>query len=750
MSDEWRAGATELPLDATAQYLLELAQRWAVRFGQELAFDHLLYAVLERHLAMAEDAVPGVEWHDLRSELRDQLRAGQMRFGGGIEDAVRRAGELAKGEGAAQVRVRHLVRAVAELAAEKLSAPAAAEAGGGGAAQRQQRSAERTASGQAGQHIDTAAVEEEFEARWKPSPTPFLDSVGVDLTEEARNGKLPPVIGREREIDIIIEVLCRRYKRNPLLIGPAGVGKTAIVEGLAQRIAAGDVPEPLQGARIIQITPTGLVRGMDIDGTAEERVRKLVKEASQPGVILFIDEIHRLVGAGGMPGLHDLGQRLKPALARGEIACIGATTEAEYREYIAHDRALARRFQPLRIDELSSDATREIVSSLAAEWAKQAKVRVPPEVVDAVVELSGQYMPNRRFPDKAITLLDTVLTRAQVSHLSEVSGDLVRETVYNLVGALPEEELARRLETLEEYLNEHVYGQPEAAALIADVLRVTMRGLDIAPQRPNAVFVFAGPPSVGKRTMARAIAEHLFDAPDRVLTLEMVRYQQEHAMYELIGAPPGYVGYDEGGKLDWINDVRAGVIILDNLQAAHPRVVTLFEEIFDVGVITNMRGERLYFSDAIFIITCDIRTERRRQIGFEVASEDPSIEKEVRQLLSDSLLDRVDAICPFYPLTPEVVRRIVRERILPALIEQARDKGIEIQVSDEAVGYLAEQAYSDEQGLQRAAATVQRLVLNPVLDVVGLAGTGAGTVSVELKLDDGRLVAVRKSQEEGA
>ncbi|MBC7286929.1 MAG: ATP-dependent Clp protease ATP-binding subunit [Armatimonadetes bacterium] len=251
---------------------------------------------------------------------------------------------------------------------------------------------------------------------------------------------------------------------------------------------------------------------------------------------------------------------------------------------------------------------------------------------------------------------------------------------------------------------------------------MTMRGLDIKPERPNGVLVFAGPPNVGKSTMARAIAEHLFDALDRVLTIEMAQFQEEHTIHQLIGSPPGYVGYDEGGRLDWVNDVRCGVIVLDNLHIAHPNIIALFEQIFDTGVITNMRHERLFFSDVIFVITCDIRTQRSGRVGFQaVGQEDISVERQVRELLGDALLDRVDAVCPFYPLSLETVERIIATKLLPALLSRAQEEGIFIEVAPDVASFLARQVYSPEQGMHRADAAVQRIFMNPVLEAADAA-----------------------------
>ncbi|MBC7286930.1 MAG: ATP-dependent Clp protease ATP-binding subunit [Armatimonadetes bacterium] len=412
----------ELPFDEAVELLVEHTKNVASRFGQEPSFGHLLLAVLERHLTMVERICPGVDWQKLRMDLPAKIAACLPELAFPLDTVTQRATAIAVEEGTNQVRVRQFVQAVTEVAVERLELP--------------QSGPEVAADGQLGEQ--SPATDKPFRSYSKPlSSTPVLDELGVDLTEKARRGELPPVIGRDREIDTLVSVLCRRYKRNPLLVGPAGVGKTAIVEGLAQRIAAGDVPAELKNARIVQIPATILLQGASSPPDIEERMKALIREASQPGVILFIDEIHRVIGAGGLPGLHDLAQRLKPALARGAIACIGATTESEFRAYIQNDRALERRFQPLRVDELSRETTREILRRLASDWKEETNISIPEAVLERIVELSEQYLRNRRFPDKAIELLDTILSEARLQDVTEVSDQLVVQTAARLAGMPP-------------------------------------------------------------------------------------------------------------------------------------------------------------------------------------------------------------------------------------------------------------------------------------------------------------------------
>lgn len=735
-----RDDGKQAAMDRAALYLLETARRRAEQLGHEcVRLEHLLVVVLERHLAMVERLAPGVDWQARREALRRELSDAAPEDGKSVDEVVKTASELAAREGVEQVRLRHLVMAAVQASGVSLR-PADQETAG-------LRPEHKTR----GREVSSTQAVSDVPQR-KSGETPILDRFGVDLTERARRGELPPVVGREREIEAMIQILCRSYKRNPLLVGPAGVGKTAIVEGLARRIAAGDVPERLQGVRIVWLQPTSLMAGVHGPSDLEERMRSVLEEASRPDVVLFIDEFHMIVGAAGVPGLNDLAQRLKPALARGDVACVGATTEREYRNYVASDRALERRFHPLRIDELDAAKTLEIIKTLAEKWQAERGVKVPERVLGEIVDLSERYVRNRRFPDKAIDLLDTAIAAAQAQREKELCCERVYEVIQHWAPGAPagraETELARRLETLEEYLNTQVLGQPEAASLVASTLMVTVRGFDLDPQRPNGVFVFAGPVGVGKSTMARAIADHLFAGPDKVLTLEMSEYQDEHTVYKLIGSPPGYVGFEEGGELQWVNDNPNCVVVLENIELAHANVLAVFEQIFNSGKIETMRGERVVFSDAIFVMTCDLSTRRRTTIGFGQLPRDDDVEDSVRALLPPSMLELVDAVCPFYPLSQETAVDIVQRILLPRVIEVAGRRGIELQVGQDVVQHLAASGYSRDQGAARLQRTVEVLLMRAVLQAADGSRDGEhsadGRVRLVARMRDGRVVVQRQ------
>ena len=754
-------------MDKGASYLIQLAEERAKDLGHPQAtFQHLLLALLDRYLPMVESMAADVDWQQYRGDLDGRLRAGASTGDKPIEEVVELARSLAQAEGVEEVRLRHLCAAVLQAAGVPTEAggPAATEADGQGptAPEGQQTTTETVetpekteeagggepAEAQADAATTSASPDLAQYLRRKGQggdrSTATLDQYGVDLTEKARRGELPPVVGRDREIDAIIEILCRSYKRNPLLVGPAGVGKTAIVEGLAQRIVAGDVPADLRDARVIMLQPTVIMQGVRSASDLEERVEAIIADASKPGVLLFIDEFHMIVGAAGVPGVSDLAQRLKPALARGQVACIGATTEHEFRQYIQRDRALERRFHPLRVDELNAEDTLVIVQRLAVKWEGERGVQVEVSLLSEIVDLSDRYIRNRRFPDKAIELLDTAIAAAQASCCPALDRQTVHRVISNLIGAPvgeDEQQLAVRLQTLEEHLNSTVPGQQEAASLVATHLSVTTRGFDLDPQRPNGVFLFAGPPGVGKTSMAREIARFLFDSPDKILELEMSEYQDHHTVYKLIGSPPGYIGFDEGGRLEWVNDNPYSVVVLDNIEDAHPDVLALFEQLFSQGTISTMRGERIIFSDVIFIMTCDLQTRRQSSIGFGPTTRDEGLERQLRQVVSDDLMECVDAVCPFYPLSEETVQEIVRRILVPQVCEKAAERGIKLTVGDDVIAHLAAEGFSPSQGAGRLGRVVESALMRPVLHASDAANTDRPEEGIRLtaRIEDGKV-----------
>lgn len=761
-------------MDKSASYLIQLAEERARDLGHpQASFQHLMLAVLDRYLPMVESMAAEVDWQQYREDLEGRLRAGAPSGDRSMEEIVGLARSLAEAEGVAEIRLRHLCAAALQ-AAGMPTGPGGQAAGEGGAQEATAPTGQQAATkgveaaGETEEGEGGEPTEEQGEAA-SPSGSPgleqymrrkgqggdrstaTLDQYGVDLTEKARRGELAPVVGRDREIDAMIEILCRSYKRNPLLVGPAGVGKTAIVEGLAQRIVAGDVPEDLRDARIVMLQPTVVMQGVRTASDLEERIEAIVSDASKPGVLLFIDEFHMIVGAAGVPGISDLAQRLKPALARGQIACIGATTEHEFRQYIQKDRALERRFHPLRVDELNAEDTLVIVQRLAVKWEGERGVQVEVSLLSEIVDLSDRYIRNRRFPDKAIELLDTAIAAAQASCCPALDRQTVHRVISNLIGAPvgeDEQQLAGRLRTLEEHLNSAVLGQEEAASLVATHLSVTTRGFDLDPQRPNGVFLFAGPPGVGKTTMAREIARFLFDSPDKILELEMSEFQDHHTVYKLIGSPPGYVGFDEGGRLEWVNDNPYSVVALDNIEYAHPDVLALFEQVFSQGTISTMRGERIIFSDVIFVMTCNLQTRRQPSIGFGQTTRDEGLERQLRQVVREDLMQCVDAVCAFYPLSEETVQEIVRRILVPQVCEKAAERGIKLTVGEDVIAHVAAEGFSPTQGASRLGRVVETALMRPVLHASDAASTErrAEGVALAARMEDGRVKVEAENQ----
>ncbi|MDI7277125.1 MAG: ATP-dependent Clp protease ATP-binding subunit, partial [Anaerolineae bacterium] len=459
------------------------------------------------------------------------------------------------------------------------------------------------------------------------SPTPLLNRLGRDLTRLAREGQLKPVIGRRREMARIAQVLARTDKNTPLLIGDAGVGKTAVVEGLAQRIAEGKVPPHLQGRRIVEVQVASLVAGTKYRGELEERLAQLLREASQPDVILFLDEIHTLVGAGRGEGTTlDASNIFKPALARGEIRCIGATTLTEFRKTIEKDAALERRFQRIMVEEPSPAETLEILRQTRSRYESHHGVRLLDEALEAAVRLSLAYLPDRHLPDKACDLVDEACVRLRVGSASQwpsqeadkaaeppaVDADAVARVVAEWtgipVGRLTEPEQERLLR-LEELLRERVVGQEEAISAVAQAVRLARAGLK-RPGRPVGVFLFAGPTGVGKTELAKALAEVLFGSQEELIRLDMSEYMEAHSVSRLVGAPPGYVGYDEGGQLTGaLRRKPYAVVLMDEIEKAHQNIFDLFLQLFDDGRLTDAQGRLADGRNAIFILTCNVASE---------------------------------------------------------------------------------------------------------------------------------------------
>lgn len=622
--------------------------------------------------------------------------------------------------------------------------------------------------------------------------TPALDEYGRDLTEAAREGKLDPVVGREDEIEQAIEVLSRRTKNNPALIGEPGVGKTAIVEGIAQRIVNGSVPGTLKDRRVIALDLIGMVAGSKYRGEFEERIKKVIDEvrAHADETIVFIDEVHNLVGAGAAEGSMDAANILKPALARGELHVIAATTIDEYRKNIEKDAALERRFQPILVPEPSVEQTVEILAGLRDAYEAHHQVRITDEALDAAATLSDRYIADRFLPDKAIDLMDQSAARvrlrartpaADVRELEDRLGrlrrdkdqavssddyDRAKELATEIDKLRPELENARRghdtvpdvtvadiaevvarrtgipvtqlteqerdrLMRLEEQLHQRVIGQDEAVVAIAESVRRARAGLS-DPNRPIGSFLFLGPTGVGKTELARALAAALFGGEDHMVRIDMSEFQERHTVSRLIGAPPGYVGYEEAGQLtEAVRRRPHGVLLLDEIEKAHPDVMNILLQMLDDGRLTDGQGRTVDFTNTIVIMTSNIGAE----LILEADPGSPALHERLMDLLRHSLrpelLNRIDETIVFKRLEKEQLRQIV-DLQLGKTRQRLAGQDIALEVSDAAKDWLAEKGYQPEFGARPLRRTVQRELDNRLSTMVltGEVGEG-GTVTVD-------------------
>jgi len=583
--------------------------------------------------------------------------------------------------------------------------------------------------------------------------TPFLDKFGRDLTVLARERRLPPCVGRKDEMRQVARILRRRTKNNPVLVGDAGVGKTCIVEGLAQKAVRTGAPRPLCEWRIVELGMGTLLAGAKYRGEFEQRLENIIREASaDPNLILFIDELHTMVGAGGGGGQGlDAAQILKPALARGEIKVVGATTTAEYRKYVESDAALERRFQMVWVNEPSKEEAVEILMGLKAGFEGHHDVLISDDAVMRAVEWSMRYMPDHRLPDKAIDLLDQACATRMLVTLSPYSVDaaaggapvaaediaaVVAQKCRVPIGMLTADE-AERLRGMEHTLKRRVMGQDHAVREVAEAVRSARLGLK-DPHRPAGVFLFLGPTGVGKTELAKALAEFLFGSEDALIRFDMSEYKEKHEVSKLIGAPPGYIGHDEEGQL--VGKVRTrpySVVLFDEIEKAHPEVFDLFLQVLDEGRLTDAKGRRAVFTEATIIMTSNLGSSIRarggsgqgkmgvdvgeaRSVGDGRPSVTPptgakspgadheayarAIQEEVRRFFRPELLNRIQRQVVFRWLSKDVVRAILG-KLVTALNERLKDRGITIQLSSEAEDRLIEEGYDETYGaraLERA------------------------------------------------
>jgi ATP-dependent Clp protease ATP-binding subunit ClpC len=621
------------------------------------------------------------------------------------------------------------------------------------------------------------------------SRTPVLDQLGIDLTAAAAAGKLDPVIGRNKEIERVIQILSRRTKNNPALIGEPGVGKTAIVEGLAHRIIAGDVPETLERKRIITLDMGAVVAGTKYRGEFEERLKKVIDEIKAAGnCVLFIDEFHTMVGAGAAEGAVDAANILKPSLSRGELQCIGATTLDDYRKYIERDAALERRFQPILVEEPSVEETLEILKGVKERYEEHHRLIISDKALSTAATLSARYIPDRFLPDKAIDLIDEAASRVRIRHhtipitLKEArrAEDSVRKDKeaalatqqYEYAAELRQRELqieekikkmeeewqaeqgqdkpevgeediaevasmwtgipvvqlasdeTSRLLKMEEVLHKRIVGQDEAINIVAKAVRRARAGIK-DPRHPIGNFIFLGPTGVGKTELVRALAEFMFGSEDTLIRLDMSEFMEKHTVSRLVGAPPGYVGFEEGGQLtEAVRRKSYCCILLDEIEKAHPDVFNILLQIFDDGHLTDAKGRRVDFRNSIIVMTSNIGAELIRKgstIGFtshsdETKTKQMDYEKMKEKLLEElkksfrpEFLNRIDGVVVFHALTKEDIRKIV-DLMLGQVSKQLSEKGIKLEVTEAAKDFLGEKGYDEVFGARPLRRVIQDMV----------------------------------------
>ncbi|TMG57369.1 MAG: ATP-dependent Clp protease ATP-binding subunit [Chloroflexi bacterium] len=679
-----------------------------------------------------------------------------------------------------------------------------------------------------GQQHPQAAGEAAPAGKGGQSKTPTLDQLGVNLTAMAKAQQLDPVIGREKEIERVIQILSRRTKNNPALIGEPGVGKTAIAEGLAHRIVKGDVPETLQGKRVLTLDIGSLVAGTKYRGEFEERLKKIIEELRHAhDVILFIDELHTLVGAGAAEGAVDAANILKPSLARGELQCIGATTLDEFRKYIERDAALERRFQPVMVEEPSIEETIAILMGIRSRYEDHHKVSISDDAVKASAELSSRYITDRFLPDKAIDLMDEAASRVRLRYstvpnevkeaqkeldrivtdkeqameaqqyelastlrqqerqqqdkLTQAKGDwllaqsqkrpeVTDEDIAEVVSmwtGIPVKKLAeeetQKLLKMEEALHGRVIGQAPAVTMVARAVRRARAGLK-DPRRPIGVFFFVGPTGTGKTHLARVLAEFMFGSEENMVKIDMSDYMERHNVSRLVGSPPGYVGYEEGGQLtETVRRKSYCVILLDEIEKAHPEVFNMLLQIFDEGRLADAKGRSVDFRNTIIIMTSNLAQKMLKSeaaLGFRGkvdGGDDPDlaaayermkerVTEEMKRFFRPEFLNRIDATVVFQPLNREEIRKIV-DLELVGVRKQLASQEITLVVTDEAKDHIATVGYDANFGARPLARQIQNEIADPLAEML-LQGKFHAGDTVKVHPVEGKLGIERAEAEE--
>ncbi|MDD3172277.1 MAG: ATP-dependent Clp protease ATP-binding subunit [Herbinix sp.] len=677
-----------------------------------------------------------------------------------------------------------------------------------------------TASG-----IDVSAAKTEYsagkggKAKGKTSTTPTLDQYSRDLTEYAREGKLDPVIGRESEIQRVVQILSRRTKNNPCLVGEPGVGKTAVAEGLALKIIEGNIPDTIKEKRVVTLDLSGMVAGSKYRGEFEERIKKVISEVIADGnVLLFIDEIHTIIGAGGAEGAIDASNILKPSLARGELQIIGATTREEYRKYIEKDAALERRFQPVVVEEPSEEETVKILFGLRDKYEAHHQVRITDGALEAAVKLSSRYINDRYLPDKAIDLMDEAASKVRLStytsspeiknleldikRLEDEKEKAIKAEAYERAGEIKKqqeemseelekqkvldekqklekqlvvseneiaeivaswtkipvkklaEEETERLQNLETILHKRVVGQEEAVGAVAKAIRRGRVGLK-DPNRPIGSFLFLGPTGVGKTELSKALAEAMFGSENSIIRVDMSEYMEKHSVSKLIGSPPGYVGYDEGGQLsEKVRQNPYSVILFDEIEKAHPDVFNILLQVLDDGHITDAQGRKVSFKNTIIIMTSNAGAQNiiaPKRLGFASVIDEKEDYKrmkegvmdEVKKIFKPEFINRIDEIIVFHSLTKEDINSIVVIMIASIAKRSKTQMNIALETSDEVVTHIAEVGFDAKYGARPLRRAIQTNIEDKLAEAILAATIKEGdTVRIEY-LDNEMVVQVK-------
>ncbi len=772
-----------------AQEVIQISQQMAMQFKHsQWDVEHILLALLVQRQGLVGEILKELQANTdvIRGQVEDVLKntpkvayqTGQIYATPRIAQVMQKADEEANRLKDEFISTEHLLIAI--VSDDK--GDAAKILHGAGVTQEKVYAALQKLRGS--RRVEDARAESKYRS---------LKKYGRDLTELARKGELDPVIGRETEIKRVMQILTRRTKNNPVIVGEAGVGKTAIAEGLAQKIAADDVPDSLKGRKVIALDMGSLVAGSKFRGEFEERLKAVmdeVKEAKKE-IILFIDEIHTVVGAGAAEGAIDASNMLKPALARGELQCIGATTLDEYRKHIEKDKALERRFQPVFIEEPSIEDTIEILKGLRPRYEAHHKVKITDEALETAARLSQRYISDRKLPDKAIDLIDEAASKLRIDSESappevkkleqnlkritneeeaasqrndfqkaaelkaerlklepkydkakeewlkkekisqEVTGENIAQLISHWTGIPVTQMLegeAQKLIHMEERIHERLIDQEEAVAAISEAIRRSRAGLK-DPRRPIGSFMFLGPTGVGKTELVRTLAWFLFDDENAMVRLDMSEYQERHTVSRLIGAPPGYVGYDEGGQLtEAVRRRPFRVILLDEVEKAHPDVFNTLLQIMDDGRLTDGQGRTVDFKNTVIVMTSNAGVElikREGQLGFATKRDSAETQKskyeamkekvmgEVRKLFRPEFLNRLDEIIVFHELSKENLRQIVDLNIKD-LEKRIGERKVGLELTDKAKDWLSEKGYDPVFGARPLRRVIERYVENPL------------------------------------